>query len=394
MRLKAVFGILLLTTLIMCDDDFIIMKLADGGTSSPIKLMAEESEDAYENTILETDVENIYEKNKIINSHDKRELETESILPESDTIHPDLQNSNLLSEFSTISPQTNTETNTILTDQVIPTVFTTNIPPTTLPEETTESTSIMASTISTTISPTTLSVEPTTPKTTSVVQSTIPNSSESSVVTPTTETKICHESCRSDVGAIYLYQLQTTLTLPVGSNLTLVCELPLTANFTLENLLWLYEAERTPECSLTSEEFITSCRGFQVIHNEDDRNETFIKKTLDITGLSHNNTGTFICQAEVTCCRDTSDENVIIRQEYLNVKIWHSDYSLDFAIMGSVAAVMILAVATISFLISRRRRIAYVPIDDRIIEVKPTNVLHMPLVQYDDDNDSFDSNFD
>lgn len=75
------------------------------------------------------------------------------------------------------------------------------------------------------------------------------------------------------------------------------------------------------------------------------------------------------------------------------VTVWLRDYTIDLAITGSLAVGLVLLLTAGSIYLARQNHGDYVAITDKTLDVKPMTVLHIPLVD-DQDNDSFDSNFD
>lgn len=204
----------------------------------------------------------------------------------------------------------------------------------------------------------------------------------------------CHTDCLEALGAMRLYAKSKDY-LSQGSNLTLTCELPLNSSFILEDLYWLYHPENSPahQCSLTKSEFLPSCQGFHTIIDTDDRNDTFIQDSITITNVLVNHSGQYMCQVKLTCCHE-SQEHVMNKEKMLpiTVQIWLMDYTTDLVIAGSITATLAIVVIVGSYYISRRQRAQYIFITNEVHEIKASAVLHIPLV--DDDNDSFDSNFD
>lgn len=206
----------------------------------------------------------------------------------------------------------------------------------------------------------------------------------------------CHQSCLEALNTTRLYSEQNLL-LSQGSDLTLICELPLDpSSFILEDLIWLYHDEGSPthQCSLTVQEFLPLCQGFQTIKDTKDRNSTFVQESITVTNMLTNYTGQYMCQVRVTCC-PKSHEHIMSeeRTSHVKVQVWMADYTVDLAIAGSIALVLAIIILAGSFLISRKRSARYSFIETDIPEIKPPTVLHIPLVD-DQDSDSFDSNFD
>lgn len=156
-------------------------------------------------------------------------------------------------------------------------------------------------TISSSPTTSTTTIESTTsiPTTTTGHQPSVPSSSSSSSthspLPPTVPT--CHQSCLAALNATRLYSNQS-LILSQGSDLTLICELPLESTFVLENLIWLFHPDNSPvgQCSLTTQEFLPSCQGFQTVKNTDDRTTTFLRETLTLMNMLANHTGQYMCQ--------------------------------------------------------------------------------------------------
>nr|XP_053636871.1 uncharacterized protein LOC128691915 [Cherax quadricarinatus] len=202
----------------------------------------------------------------------------------------------------------------------------------------------------------------------------------------------CHESCIAALNKTILYG-DTSLVLSQGSDLTLVCELPLNVSLYRENLIWLFHPNNSPEgqCSLTTQEFLPSCYGFQSIKNTDDRNATFLRETITLSNIQTNHTGQYMCQVQLTCCLN-SKEHTMSQERILYVRVWISNYILDLAVTGTVAAALLLLVVAVTYYLTQRQHDDYAIVED-MRDIKPSTVLHMPLID-DQDNDSFDSNFD
>ncbi|XP_068217002.1 uncharacterized protein [Palaemon carinicauda] len=204
----------------------------------------------------------------------------------------------------------------------------------------------------------------------------------------------CHQDCMDALAAMSLYVKPETY-ISQGSNLTLTCELPLNSSFILEDLDWLYHPENTPthQCSLIKSEFLPQCEGFHTIIDTDDRNNTFIQDSITITNVLLNHSGQYMCQVKLTCCMK-SKEHVMNKEKEIaiTIQINLTDYTIDLAIAGSIALTLAIVVIGGNYYISRRQNNQYIFITDDVHEFKASAVLHIPLV--DDDNDSFDSNFD
>lgn len=96
----------------------------------------------------------------------------------------------------------------------------------------------------------------------------------------------------------------------------------------------------------------------------------------------------------MTCCPDSQEH--IMSQERIShiiIEVWTANYTYDLAMAGSVAVCLLLIVIGVSFCLRQHRDDDYITIEEEIKEIKPLTVLHMPLID-DQDNDSFDSNFD
>lgn len=78
---------------------------------------------------------------------------------------------------------------------------------------------------------------------------------------------------------------------------------------------------------------------------------------------------------------------------HVTVQVWTESYTIDLVVAGSVAVVLLAVLLGVTYYRSRLEHEDYITVEDQIKEVNPTTVLHMPLIE-DDDNDSFDSNFD
>lgn len=107
----------------------------------------------------------------------------------------------------------------------------------------------------------------------------------------------CHQSCLKALNATHMYS-NDSLILSQGSDLTLICELPLNTTFYLVNLIWLFHPANSPDgqCSPSTQEFIPSCHGFQTIKNTDDRNSSILKETITLSNVLVNHTGRYMCQ--------------------------------------------------------------------------------------------------
>nr|XP_045621574.1 uncharacterized protein LOC123772445 [Procambarus clarkii] len=228
------------------------------------------------------------------------------------------------------------------------------------------------------------SVPPTTTKPTQALPDSI---STASTALP------CHESCLAALSATKLYS-NGNLVLSQGSDLTLTCELPLNTTIYTDNLIWLFHPYNSPQgqCSLTTQEYIPSCHGFQSITNTDDRNDTFLRETITLSNLQTNHTGQYMCQVELTCCL-SSNEHIMNQERILHITVWMSNYALDLAIAGSVTIGLLLLVLAVNCFLFQRHHDDYITVEDQIKEIRPSTVLHMPLID-DQDTDSFDSNFD
>lgn len=103
--------------------------------------------------------------------------------------------------------------------------------------------------------------------------------------------------------------------------------------------------------------------------------------------------GVFL-QVQVTCCPE-SQEHIMHqeRKSHVTVQVWTESYATDLAVAGSVAVVLLLVLLGVTYYRSRLEHDDYVTVEDQLKEIKPSTVLHMPLID-DGDNDSFDSNFD
>lgn len=108
---------------------------------------------------------------------------------------------------------------------------------------------------------------------------------------------LCHQACLDALTAVTLYT-NDTLKPAQGSDLTLICELPITPSVYVENLIWLFHSLGSPEgqCSLTTQRYLASCPGFTTITNTDDRNATFLRQVLTLANLQENHTGEYLCQ--------------------------------------------------------------------------------------------------
>ncbi|KAG7171004.1 uncharacterized protein LOC121863859 [Homarus americanus] len=244
-------------------------------------------------------------------------------------------------------------------------------------------------TTTTSIKPTTTPKEPMSTSYTTRVSPTSPLTNSPPPVLP------CHESCLKALNATHLYS-NNSLILGQGSDLTLFCELPLDASFYIENLIWLFHPYNSPngQCSLTTQEFISSCYGFQSVKNTDDRNDTFLRETITLDNIQVNHTGQYMCQVQITCCPD-SKEHIMNQERILQVtvQVWTSNYTLDLTVAGSTVICLLLLLIGVNYYLHKCRNDDYVMVEDQIKEMKPTTVLHLPLIE-DQDNDSFDSNFD
>lgn len=108
---------------------------------------------------------------------------------------------------------------------------------------------------------------------------------------------LCHHACLDALSAVTLYT-NHTLKPKQGSDLTLICELPINPSLYIENLIWLFHSLDSPEgqCSLTTQRYLESCPGFTTVTNTDDRNATFLRQVLTLANLQTNHTGEYLCQ--------------------------------------------------------------------------------------------------
>ncbi|XP_071544943.1 uncharacterized protein [Panulirus ornatus] len=233
------------------------------------------------------------------------------------------------------------------------------------------------------------SEEPTSQQKSSTV---LPVQSSTNVLPPI---PYCHQSCLKALNETHMYS-NSSLTLSQGSDLTLICELPLNTKFYLVNLVWLFHPDNSPDgqCSLTTQEFISSCQGFQTIKNTDDRNSTLLREIITLSNILVNHTGRYMCQVQMTCCPN-SQEHIMSQERifHVTIKVWTANYTYELAMAGSVAVSLILIMVAVSFYLHKQRDDDYITIEKQINEIKQLTVLHMPLID-DQDNDSFDSNFD
>ncbi|XP_037778687.1 uncharacterized protein LOC119575252 [Penaeus monodon] len=224
---------------------------------------------------------------------------------------------------------------------------------------------------------------------------TLPSSTNPSLSTVTpAPPSLCHQECLAALNAIHLHP-HTSLTLRQGSELTLQCEVPLAPPVVMESVVWLYQSDDIGkgQCALTPKDFIPPCQGFQTISHINDRNATFIKDTIGVGNLQANYSGQYMCQVQITCCPQSEQEHVMNHELSSRVTVWLRDYTIDLAITGSLAVGLVLLLTAGSIYLARQNHGDYVAITDKTLDVKPMTVLHIPLVD-DQDNDSFDSNFD
>lgn len=165
----------------------------------------------------------------------------------------------------------------------------------------------------------------------------------------------------------------------------------LVPDLTLEEQLWLFHPGGTPEgrCSLTPHESLHLCPGFPAVSETDYNNGTYLRQVLTLSSLGANHTGEYMCQVRVTCCPGSRQHLMAQQQEArVSVTVWWSDYSVQLAVTGAVAAMLILALIGVSLYGWRQGRKA-----DHYecpIGVEAQGVLHLPLID-DRDTDSFDS---
>ncbi|ROT63655.1 hypothetical protein C7M84_018459 [Penaeus vannamei] len=224
---------------------------------------------------------------------------------------------------------------------------------------------------------------------------TLPSSTNPSLSTVTpAPPSLCHQECLAALDAIRLHP-HTSLTLRQGSELTLQCEVPLAPPVVMESVVWLYQSDDIAkgQCALTPKDFIPACQGFQTISHINDRNATLIKDTIGVGNLQANYSGQYMCQVQITCCPQSDQEHVMNHELSSRVTVWLRDYTIDLAITGSLAVGLVLLLTAGSIYLARQNHGDYVAITDKTLDVKPMTVLHIPLVD-DQDNDSFDSNFD
>ncbi|KAK4306370.1 hypothetical protein Pmani_021800 [Petrolisthes manimaculis] len=388
---------LLLTWSSQCLTERVVVNLADGGTSRPILLLplehshdnhgpnievalptrrAREQEDPFDipNPPSETDTGDTQSKDTVPpNSNNNQDVYTEHNADYSE----DREEQNGVDDEGHLSTPKNPQQEIIKTSTMHAPAISTTMNTTTEMKQTTTSPLYKTSTPYSIISPS--SPKPSLPPTT--------------LTTPTP--LLCHQSCLNALNATTLYTNQT-LTLEQGSDLTLICELPINPSLNVENLIWLFHSLGSPEgqCSLTSQRYLASCPGFTTVTNTDDRNATFLRQVLTLANLRENHTGEYFCQVEVTCCPRTQEHPMT--QECtvgVTVSVWWADYTLDLAVAGTLAAVLIAILVGVTVWLNWRRRRAYFSRDRKQASGNTTSaVLHLPLI--DDDDDSFDSNSD
>lgn len=158
--------------------------------------------------------------------------------------------------------------------------------------------------ISSTKVTTTTTMKPTELSTWTPEKSTTLSSSTNPFLTTVTSTppSACHQECRAALNATRLHP-HTSLTLRQGSELTLQCEVPLAPSLVMENLVWLYQSDDIAkgQCSLTTQPFLPSCQGFQTIKHIYDRNATLIRDTISVGNLQANYSGQYMCQVSTSC---------------------------------------------------------------------------------------------
>ncbi|XP_064112062.1 uncharacterized protein LOC135219327 [Macrobrachium nipponense] len=358
-----------------CYSKHVFVKLADGGTSRPIRIMPlEHNHDGNQKDEAETKLpyaDALFAGQQEENGNES-DTQDYAVIPQSDMSENGLSSSH--NDGQIITPDKILDSDLTSMDdaqgltpqtEMIPTKTYTKLP--SITKSLTSTLSTMSSTVSQSSSETTHRSKPILP---------------------------CHTDCLDALKAMRLYAKPNEY-LSQGSNLTLTCELPLNSSYILEDLYWLYHPENSPthQCSLTKSEFLHSCQGFHIITDTDDRNSSFIQDSITVTNVLVNHSGQYMCQVKLTCCHK-SQEHVMNKEKILpiTVQIWQLDYTTDLVIAGSITASLAIVVIVGSYYISRRQRTQYIFITKDIHEIKASAVLHIPLV--DDDNDSFDSNFD
>ncbi|XP_047489143.1 uncharacterized protein LOC125039345 [Penaeus chinensis] len=362
----------------LCQPEIVVLKLAEGGTSKPHRLLplhdhkdSEMPTAAAQLSLLheeEMSASTQQDEDKSQNANVKQQVTQESM-----TILPSgkrsVQHERQTEDARSSSPDSATG----------------GFQPTLKPTET--SPAVRTTTAST--SPTEL------PNWTPEKNTTFPSSTNPSLSTVTpAPPSLCHQECLAALNAIRLHP-HTSLTLRQGSELTLRCEVPLAPPVVMESVVWLYQSDDIGrgQCALTPKDFIPPCQGFQTISHINDINATLIKDTIGVGNLQANYSGQYMCQVQITCCPRSEQEHVMNHELSSRVTVWLRDYTIDLAITGSLAVGLVLLLTAGSIYLARQNHGDYVAITDKTLDVKPMTVLHIPLVD-DQDNDSFDSNFD
>lgn len=231
-------------------------------------------------------------------------------------------------------------------------------------------------------------------KTTTKVTITTKDQSQNSQAPTTAQPPLhpCHLSCLGALNATHLTP-NDSLALSAGSSLTLECQMPLVPELVLVDMLWLFHPGGTPEgrCSLTPHKYLPTCPGSPTLSETDYRNGTFLKQTLTLSDLGTNHTGDYMCQVQVTCCPGEEQHTMAKQCEaQVSVRVWWADYTLELAGTGVVAGVLLLTLFGVSvYGWKYGNKNHYLP----VVEVQPSAVLHLPLIddQDDQDTDSFNS---
>lgn len=75
--------------------------------------------------------------------------------------------------------------------------------------------------------------------------------------------------------------------------------------------------------------------------------------------------------------------------------VWWADYTLDLAVAGTLAAILIAILVGVNVWLNWKRKQSYFYLDKKLASGNTTStVLHLPLIDDDDDDDSFDSHSD
>ncbi|XP_076041675.1 uncharacterized protein LOC143025615 [Oratosquilla oratoria] len=223
----------------------------------------------------------------------------------------------------------------------------------------------------------------------------ITKSSTEKVSTSPTIEPPCKRSCLKELEAAELSINPSNTIIQAGSQMTLKCSLSMGEEFIDPNVRWLFKATNMmqTECSLTPQEFIPSCKGFASISESEVHTNISMMATLTTKSLASNNTGIYSCQIEAVCCLN-STTHILRHQEDVTILVWDKDYTQDIIIFAAVAVALLLVVAG-SILYSHLKRPFYVPLDDSNFKYQqPQKILHLPMYEDEDEDDSFDENFE